>query len=424
MKKYINGAIALLVLCAMLLSGCQGGSADYTVTLVDGNEKPYTTGIVVQIMKGSKQVAMKAVGEDGKVTVNLPLANYTVELRFTGDESSYFYEKKDLTLSAQKTELQVQVIPAAGGQGEKVFDSDGESIAYTVTVGETFVKLKNGGRCYFLFSPPKSGLYRFTTSDSKAAIGNYGYTAYIQKNTITEVKDNTMQINVTDSMVGLDGGSNPYVLGIDADGLDNCTLIIERMGEYESSVEESAPWVIYETTAELKPFTLPEGEIKEFDLTAETGEYNVVLNETDGFYHLNSADGPLVLVQLGKPTKYLPSSVAEICTTTGVKKYFYDDNGEFVKREDYTQCLQEYSYTGTQSGKVNVTEEKTVYLDNESGLYPLTEDLKYIIQNHGEYVGWWDEEDPGFIFEDEKGGKLVGLNSEIAWLFLCCYLEN
>ncbi len=418
MKKCLKVTVALLLLLAMLLPGCQGGNADYTVTLVDGNDQPYTTGIIVQVLQDGQQVQMLPLDQNGQAKFNLPKADYTVELKFTDENAAYRYDAAALTLSAKKREVQTQVIPAV-----KVFDSNGETYAVHVTAGQTQVTLEDGKRNYFLFNPAEAGVYRFTTSDGKATIGNYGYTAYIQSNSISKVENNVMEITVRESMVSSGDQANPFVLGIDSDGLDSCTLTIERTGDPEKTIEDE-PWVIYETTSQLKPFTLPAGQLKEFDLTASTDTYNPVFNEADGYYHLNSADGPLILVQLGNPTTYLPSSISDICTTTGVKKYFYDENGNFVKREDYTQCLQEYSYTGSTGGKSNDTGDKTVYMDLASGTYPLTEDLKYIIQNHGEYAGWWDSESNGFIFVDEKGGRLVGLNPDIAWLFLCCYLET
>ena len=90
---------------------------------------------------------------------------------------------------------------------------------------------------------------------------------------------------------------------------------------------------------------------------------------------------------------------------SGVNKYFYDENGNFVKKEKYDDCLLKY---------FEVMDEKT-------GLYPLTEDLKYIIQSRGEYSGWFDTTKDLYLFKDENGNKVPGINEEISWLFFCCY---
>ena len=164
---------------------------------------------------------------------------------------------------------------------------------------------------------------------------------------------------------------------------------------------------MYQKTATLTEYKLPEGaKLGEFDLTASTDTYNIVLNEQDGFYHLNTADGPLVLVYLGvnASPKYLVS-FETVLERSGVSKYFYDDNGDFVKRESYDDCLRAY----------------IANVDEDTGLYPLTEDLKYIIQSRGEHSGWWGDNDALYLFKDENNNKIPDINAEIAWLFMCCF---
>ncbi len=420
MNKALKITVALVLLCALTLSGCistqpstQLTELEYSVTVVNGDGEPYTTGVIVKLLKNGEQVAMQPVSSAGTVEKKLPAGDYTVELQFTGDAADYYYDKTDLTLSADKRLLQIQVFPAAGGEAVTVYDKNGETRAYTVQAGSTYVSLVDGVRNYFLFTPETAGTYVFTTSDPKAVIGNYGYTHYIQANSIAEVTDNTFTMSITKSMVGT--GGNPFVIGVDANGISGCVLSIQRTGDPAYSIAENEPWVIYKPTVELSPYTLPEGELKDFDITADSDAYTLVFNENDGTYHLNTADGPQVLVRLSKDTKYL-EAISKICVTTGVKKYFYQADGSFLKREDYTECLQTYSNVDKENGK-------PIYVDSKHGVYPLTEDLKYIIQNHGEYVGWWDPDSPGFLFEDENEHKLVGLNPDIAWLFVCCYLE-
>ena len=95
-----------------------------------------------------------------------------------------------------------------------------------------------------------------------------------------------------------------------------------------------------------------------------------------------------------------------ILDRTGVTRHFFDKDGVFQKKESYTECLLEY---------ISCMDEKT-------GVYPLTEDLKYIIQNSGEQNGWWDPQE-NYIFLEQSGEKVVGINADIAWLFMCCYTE-
>ncbi len=438
MKKVLCAVLAALLLCTALLVGCAdkkddavskdagdaAQNADFTVKVVDGSGKPYTSGVVVKLSDKGEQVALKPINGEGSVTVNLPVGEYAVELQFTGNADDYYYEKEGLTLSADKKELEIKLLNGIVGDPVKVFYNGEEYDAYRINSGSTFVKLTDGKRSFFLFSPEVSGTYEVTASDSNAAVGHYGYTAYIMEDTISKVKDNVMTMEISNGMVSEEGNDNPFVIGVDANGISSCVLTVTRVGEPPHTIEDE-PWIIYEPTVELHKFTTPEGELQEFDLTADSDAYTLVLNEEDNTYHLNTADGPQVLVQLGKPTKYL-DSLANICTTAGMFRYYYDADGNFVKRENYTKCMQIYSCTKLpEEGDRVQTAATEVYLDVATGLYPLTEDLKYVIQNHGEYVGWWNVNDPGYLFENESGiNAIPDLNTDIAWLFLCCYAEN
>ena len=97
-----------------------------------------------------------------------------------------------------------------------------------------------------------------------------------------------------------------------------------------------------------------------------------------------------------------------LCYFIFIRRYFFDANGEFLKKEEYSNCVLEYLQ----------------YVDENAGVYPLTEDLKYIIQQHGEYAGWYDYDGGQYLFLDANGNRLPGINAETSWLFTCCYIEN
>jgi len=56
--------------------------------------------------------------------------------------------------------------------------------------------------------------------------------------------------------------------------------------------------------------------------------------------------------------------------------------------------------------------------DVKSGVHPLDEGLKYIVQNKGEYLGWWNESAMNYLFTE------VNEVTENAWLFACCIIET
>ena len=86
----------------------------------------------------------------------------------------------------------------------------------------------------------------------------------------------------------------------------------------------------------------------------------------------------------------------------------FDENGNFQRKESYTECLLHY----------------IAHMDLSSGLYPLTQDLMFIFRQYGEYAGWWDLDGQTNLFVGDDGKSIPGVNAEIAWLFLCCYSRN
>ena len=416
MKKILSLVLAM-VLCAGLLAACGGqeeapettvnsNEAAYRVSVVDALGHPYTEGVIVRFLQNGEPVAMQVVDANGVVEKVLEKGDYTVDLAFTGDETGYHYEQEGLTLSADAAELEVTLAYAVNTPGKSLYAQAKETTASYITAGCTYVTLEAGERNYFLFTPATEGTYEFSFIGDAEAIGYYGAPHFVQELSAADVVDNAFTISVTPGMIGTgEGGTTVLVIGIDAGSAEDCVLTIDRLGEHQWTVEDEV-WQVYETTVELSPYTLPSGAVlQDFDLTAATGTYNLVLNEADGFYHLDFADGPLVLVRLAEKNQYL-DSFKTILENTAIRRYFFDDNGDFIRKEEYSNCVLEYLEC----------------VDENAGVYPLTEDLKYIIQQHGGYAGWFDENGGQYLFVDGNGNHLAGINSEISWLFMCCYI--
>lgn len=415
-KKNCVWFLAMLLCVSMLLCACGGQTseegvssdeANYQVTVVDALGNPYT-GVIVRFMQNGAQAAMQVADENGVASKVMAKGDYTVELMFTDSDVDFTYDQSDLTLTADKTQLQVELAYATSGEATTLYVQSVEHQAYRVNAGCTQVALTAGERNYFLFAPTVAGTYQFSTVGDVESIGYYGAPHFVQSETAAEVVDGAFTLSISAGMIGTgNSGTTVLVIGIDAGEADSCILAVERIGDPAWSVSDE-PWTVYQTTAELAAYTLPAGaKVQEFDLTASTDTYNLVLNEADGFYHLDSADGPLVLCRLGKDGKYL-DSFKTILDHSGVTRYFYDDEGNFLRKESYNECLMEYFD----------------YMDEDNGVYPLTEDLKYIIQMRGEQSSWWDPEGGMYLFVDENGNEIPGINTEIAWLFMCCYIAN
>ena len=230
------------------------------------------------------------------------------------------------------------------------------------------------------------------------------------ENNIASVnEDGSIYLDIKDSMIGQgETGTTIVVLGVDTETADNCVLAIERTGDATKTIEDE-PWTDYTAVHTPAPYTLPAGTtFAEFDLTASTDTYKMVLDEATGYYHLNSVSGPIVYVRLAVDSDYI-ACYKTILDKQGVVKYFYNSEEKtyenFVKKESYSQCLFDYLEC----------------VDETEGVYPLTEDLMYIIQQNGDHMGWWDTESPNYRFLNDASQKDYTVNTEIAWLLMCCY---
>ncbi len=374
---------------------------EFSVSVMNPDGSPCTSGVVVKFMQNGEQVAMQVPNSNGVAAKTLPAGTYTIELAFTGTE--FFNDAASISLDATSASATVTLCNSLNGEANILYVGGEEFPAYDVVTGATFINL-SAGMNYFVFTPTVAGMYEFKPSDANAVIGYHGAPHFVQSNNVGDVINNVLSISVSASGISTSGaGTTQLVIGIEAlNGISECVLSITRTGDAEVSLSD-LPWTIYEKTASLENYTLPAGtNLVNFDLTADS--YNLVYNEADGFYHLNSADGPLVMVWLTKEPAYM------VCFKTmldrsGVNKYFFDDDGNFVKKEDYSGCLLEY----------------IEYADETNGVYPLTKDLEYIIKQRGDYVGWWDSSSPGYIFRDRNGNPDTNINPDVAWLFMCCY---
>ena len=405
MKKCI--IVAALMCSAMFLVGCGGGEVEYKVTVKDALGNTYGKDTMVEFYDGDEKAGVQICDENGVAAKTLAKGTYTLKITSTDKDVAYYYEETQVTGS--KKEVEVIVSNKLGEEPEVLYVGGDELDAYNVNAGCTNVELAEGKRVYFLFAPTQAGYYEFSVqADSKTEIGYYGAPHFVQETSAAEVKDGKFAMNVTQSMIGTgDTGTTVMVIGIDSDKKTNGVLCIDRTGDPQKTVAE-LEWNIYEKTVELSAYALPAGKtLVDFEIFSET-EYNLVLNEKDGFYHLNDANGPLVVVYLTEDPawSYLPC-FKNILDRSGVSKYIKDENGEVVEKISYSECLLEY----------------IEYADAETGVYPLTEDLKTIIIERGNYVGWWDSTSPSFIFNDNSGVPVPGLNVENAWLFMCAYVQ-
>ncbi len=365
---------------------------EYTVKVVDGAGKAQKN-ITVQFWNGGKKRGEAKTNTKGVASVTLLDGTYAVKLTGT----TLKYDEKAAVVSVAAPSLEILLAKPCGSEKVNIqCPIVGKSRpAYTVGEGATYVTLTPGERNYFRFIPTRSGTFRFSVTSSAVAVGYYGGSVhYIQSGNMAEdMKNNAFTTSIKE--VGPE-----LVLGLDAPTNVAATVLrITRVGDAAWSVDDEE-WIVYKGTHTPKSYTLPAGtSLTAFDVTKS---YKLVYNSADGFYHKGTKNGPLVYLRFsGAP--YV--SLGDILSSYHVAAYLYDSAGNFIKKEEYSDCLREY----------------TACADKDESVYPLTKDLEYILKQYGQHEGWWDPNHPGYLFDDEDGNPLPDINLDTAWMFTLCY---
>lgn len=349
------------------------------------------------LLKDQNPVGVKTLDEYGTAEFLAEEGEYTFALAGL-DAPAYWEDAEPLTAAAPDTS--VTVAWGVSGEPEELYVGN----AYSVNTGGTYVELQSGVTNYFTFTPEEPGLYRIAASRPDALLSYWGGSTVgliIDQTGSTDYdpQTNAFTRNIKATNIGI-----TCIIGITGEG--SCVLQIVRVGDAILDETDIIPDIYRGKTTPVAPWKLEEVSGKKLtyvDLTAASAELTAVYNELDGFYHLNSADGPLLYVNLGSNAPYVSMYVMLGLTGVGGTSFtqtFYDENGTAVRREDYTDCMQAYAAN----------------TDGKYGVYPLTEDLAYMLRQGGERKGWWDPDNGNYLFADVQG-----LNRENAWMFAVCY---
>lgn len=395
----------LLVGAAILLCSCDGGDdptpdepVTYTLNVVDYSGAPADIVAVVEFYKGSEVVATKRLSDEGKASFEALPGDYVADISFPNIE--YAYDKAEAVFTADKITATVTVYDVPGS-AQTVYvpageDGQEEYSAKSVSVGATYVTIDRAEMSYFIFTPTKGGIYRFTCKE-EATFGYYGAIHFIQSHNLVEVTDGSFEITVPDSGVNTGaGGTAHFVLGVASETIKNAVITIERIGNY---VPEMGYTDVLPDKELTKVDNLLNNTLVDIDIT--DASTTVVYNGTDGYYHLGTVDGPVVLIKISAsgnthvPGLTLPSFV-EICETDRMSCYIYDDNGTLIKKESYNTLIEAYAEAC-----------------GSKGVIPMDKTIAEAIKKNGDHHGWWS----GAIF----GEDAASVKSDLAWLFACCY---
>lgn len=397
-SKHIECTVCKTTLKTEAIPKVEIPKIEYTVTVADGNGTALS-GIEVVFTKSGAEVAKVTTGKDGKATAKLESGEYHFEL---SGVDSYYVAVSAESLNASAPAAEVKLIPYAANP-EYIYPDDKNGI-YRVNLGSVRVPVAKGEMRYFLFTPAEGAVYKVYTDSDKVEVGYYGGSFFVYSNNTGEMEaDGSMKLQVLLSQVG-----NTLVLGLQSTSasVDECTLTIEKFSDVQVTIEE-LEWVPYKPDAVVEKIETPAGYIVGMDLAVWTPfdpaatEIPVYFNEKDGYYHLESVDGPVLYVRLGSKSSY-QEALTTIVGTSNLGVYIYDENGEFVKKERYNEIIDAYAAAS----------------DTKYNVYPLTEDLYYVLHKLAD-DGWYDKTSPNYIFSDE-GIVVMPFNG---WLFACVYFK-
>ena len=396
----------------------EGSSKTYTVTVLDYYGKPVPN-VKITFKQGGIIRASATTGSDGVAAKNLPVGQYTL-----ASDTYYVYSNATLTEESPSGTI-IVVAPLTGDTGNL-----SGSATRLVYEGASYVdEMQANTSNYLLFKPTEPGVYRVKVIGSAAKLSYWGgNTSYLPSAPydLGDVSDPDAEDytgNYSDSSntwftVNTKDTGVTHIIGLSGD--TDCVLLIDWISDPVTDYTDLPvqPYVP-QSSSDPVSFTLNQtGTLKYVDVVnGKTSDYQVVLGE-DGYYHLNAADGPLLYVNLG-PDMTGNMQLSNFCGVTGDTgnsffKVVYDSEGNGLYRENYLDLLIAYCECR----------------DEQSGLYPLTYDLMYIIQNGGDQKGWWKTStvsdtgyDGNYIFYTYGSGdrEYYAVNTEIAWMFAVCY---
>ena len=205
----------------------------------------------------------------------------------------------------------------------------------------------------YVFEPTETAVYTFTAPEG-AILGYWGAGSWFLSNPNSTT--NTYEWTCT----GVGQTAYIGVSGVDGE----FTLNVAKTGDYEVVV---TPIVPYENKATLETFTLPEG--------ATLGDYVDVFGQThtavlgeDGYYHLDSVDGPILLIDMDYMDIILSAALQS--DRPVMYAYMYDEDGNVTLKYDIGNAVKAYEA-----------------VMDENGYYPVTEDILLFYQVYAVQAG-------------------------------------
>ena len=239
---------------------------------------------------------------------------------------------------------------------EEVEKAEYEICETPLTLGDNNVTLLDTAvTTIYTFEPTETGIFTFTAPEG-AILGYWGAGSWFLQDPGSTT--NTYEWTCT----GVGQTAHIGVSGVEG----SFNLNVAKTGDY--TVVE-IPIVHYENKATLESFTLPEGATLHgyIDVTAET-VHTAVLGD-DGYYHFNSADGDIILVDMDYQDIILSAALQS--DRPVMYAYTKDEDGNDVKY-DIGDAIKEYEAVMDENGYYPLTEDLILFYDvyaNGAGTY-------------------------------------------------------
>lgn len=359
-----------------------GVETSYTMTVVDAYGTPLP-GVSVIFTDATGTYAF-VTGDAGSASYSNTLGSVQVTIL---PLQGYTVPKTEFTLTPSTNNVSVVFTPDPQGE----FTALQEGNAYHVTLGANYAVMNAGVMNYFLFTPTQAGLYRFAAG-AQLSFWGMDPNALVDRSDAVFLTEDGFTLNIPEETLG-----KTYVLGMT--GAPYTTLTITRVGDVAPN-PDSYPTTDYVPKHTPRPFTYQAelGKVLRYaDITAAAPQ--LVYNAATGCYHKDSVSGPVVYVNLGTNAPYL--SLVKTAASAMVMTV-YDENGYIEANLDVAPCIRSYA----------------ACMDASTGLYPLTDDLLFILQTYGQQAGWYDSGSANYLFT----GKF-GVQKQTAWMFALCWAE-
>lgn len=261
-------------------------------------------------------------------------------------------------------------------------------------LGENYLTLDETAiTTIYEFTPEETGLYKFIVDNEEALVGYWGAGSFFVWDQ-TENKINVIERELDavgqSIMIGVSNVEGEFVMTVEKVG---SVEEIEQI-EYIEYVVKHVPLAKYLIDLSADQTAVP------VDITKP----QTVVKGSDGFYHLGSANGPIIYVNLISERFDLTQAFYGGYGALTMRGKYVDEDGNETYYE-FLKAMQHYA---------NVLYNS----DYENGLYPMSEDLMIFLKAFGGYQGWYSPEQSGF--EAIKAEH----DPDSAWLVSCVTIHT